>query len=56
MATIDLSRCTPEQRKQYSRIAYGNGKGDQPRNCWSRDYKYNYDLIFKRERKTQTNS
>lgn len=56
MATVDLSKCTPEQRKQYSRIAYGAGKGDGIRNIWSKAFRTNYDLIFKkRDRKTTQN-
>lgn len=48
MATVDLSKCEPEQRKVYQRMS-GNGKGDAPRNVWSKDFHHNYDLIFKKK-------
>jgi hypothetical protein len=29
-----------------------NGKGDKPRNCFSKKYKDNYDRIFRKQGKT----
>lgn len=52
MATIDLSKVTDRnQRKQYQRMSSA-GKGDAPRNVWSRAFKENYDLIFKHDKRT----
>lgn len=45
MATIDLSKCTPEQRTSYNRMMRGAGKGDSPRNIWSAAFRSNYDRI-----------
>jgi hypothetical protein len=28
-----------------------NGKGDSPRNCFSKKYKENYDAIFRKNKK-----
>jgi len=31
----------------------GAGKGDKPRNCFSQEYRDNYDFIFKKTEKTE---
>lgn len=49
MATVDLTQCEPSQRKAYQRMS-GAGKGDAIRNVWSKDFRHNYDLIFKKNR------
>lgn len=44
MATVDLNRCSPEQRKVYQRMSAA-GKGDAPRNIYSREFRANFDRI-----------
>lgn len=44
MATVDLGKCSTEQRKIYKRMSAA-GKGDAPRNIWSSAYRSNYDRI-----------
>lgn len=45
MAEVDLSKCMPEQCRAYSRMLRGAGKGDQPRNIWSPQFRENYARI-----------
>ncbi len=45
MAEIDMSKCTPEQRRSYQRMMRHAGKGSAPRNIWSQDFRNNYDAI-----------
>jgi hypothetical protein len=33
-------------KKSHERAASGGGKGDAPRNCYSNEYRKNYDEIF----------
>ena len=39
-----MKKANKKNKKQPSK-ASGNGKGDKPRNCFSEDYKKNYDNI-----------
>jgi hypothetical protein len=43
---VDVRNAPREQRKAYSRMKVGAGKGDGPRNCWSNDFRRNYISIF----------
>lgn len=43
---VDTSHAPREQRKAYSRMKHGAGKGDLPRNVWSDDFRQNYISIF----------
>ena len=53
MAAIDMNKCAPEQRTAYRRMLRGAGKGDQPRNIWSRQFRDNYDAIKWQSKRNQ---
>lgn len=50
--SIDLAKCEPEQRKAYSRMQRGAGKGDLPRSIYSNSFRQGWDRVFGK-RKTQ---
>lgn len=45
MPTVNYTNAPKEQRKSYSRIQRGAGKGDAPRSCFSLAFRTNLDFI-----------
>jgi hypothetical protein len=57
MATVDLTKASPEAMRYFKRNVRHAGKGDLPRNCWTRAFRSNYDRIFKKpQRHAQSHS